>query len=41
MRHGQTLFNQMHKIQGVCDSPLTDLGINQAKLARPTLMTGK
>lgn len=34
MRHGQTLFNQMHKIQGACDSPLTDLGINQAKLAR-------
>lgn len=34
MRHGQTLFNQMHKIQGACDSPLTDLGIKQAQLAR-------
>ncbi len=30
MRHGQTLFNQLHKIQGFCDSPLTDLGIDQA-----------
>lgn len=23
MRHGQTLFNLQHKIQGWCDSPLT------------------
>lgn len=34
MRHGQTLFNQMHKIQGACDSPLTNMGIKQAQLAR-------
>lgn len=34
MRHGQTLFNQRHKVQGFCDSPLTELGINQAKIAR-------
>lgn len=33
MRHGQTLFNVQHKIQGWCDAPLTELGINQAKIA--------
>ena len=33
MRHGQTLFNVGKKIQGFCDSPLTDLGIEQAKKA--------
>lgn len=33
MRHGQTLFNVQHKIQGWCDSPLTKTGINQAKVA--------
>lgn len=33
MRHGQTLFNLEHKIQGWCDSPLTELGINQTKIA--------
>ena len=32
MRHGQTLFNLQHKIQGWCDSPLTELGIKQAKV---------
>lgn len=31
MRHGQTYFNVWHKIQGWCDSPLTEEGINQAK----------
>lgn len=31
MRHGQTLFNVRRKIQGACDSPLTQLGIRQAK----------
>lgn len=31
MRHGETLFNVQHKIQGWCDSPLTQNGINQAK----------
>lgn len=34
MRHGQTLFNALHRIQGFCDSPLTELGIRQAKGAR-------
>ncbi len=33
MRHGQTLFNIRNKIQGWCDSPLTPLGISQAKQA--------
>lgn len=33
MRHGQTLFNLRRKVQGACDSPLTDLGIKQAKIA--------
>lgn len=31
MRHGQTLFNVRRRIQGACDSPLTELGIRQAK----------
>lgn len=30
VRHGQTLFNYFHKIQGACDSPLTGLGVRQA-----------
>lgn len=34
MRHGETLFNQLKKIQGACDSPLTEKGIQQAKQAR-------
>ncbi|WRK52458.1 histidine phosphatase family protein [Coprobacillaceae bacterium CR2/5/TPMF4] len=25
MRHGETLFNQRRKIQGWCDSPLTEV----------------
>lgn len=33
MRHGQTLFNVQHKIQGWCDAPLTSLGIYQAEVA--------
>jgi len=33
MRHGQTLFNVRRKIQGACDSPLTELGIQQAEAA--------
>lgn len=33
MRHGQTLFNVRRKVQGVCDSPLTPLGIKQAQVA--------
>ena len=34
MRHGQTLFNARRKIQGWCDSPLTEKGIAQAKAMR-------
>lgn len=34
MRHGETLFNVRKKIQGWCDSPLTERGIKQAKAAR-------
>lgn len=33
MRHGETMFNVQHKIQGWCDSPLTELGKQQAKKA--------
>lgn len=33
MRHGQTLFNLRRKMQGHCDSPLTELGIKQAEIA--------
>lgn len=33
MRHGETMFNVQHKIQGWCDSPLTENGIAQAKKA--------
>ncbi|MGT2928699.1 histidine phosphatase family protein [Streptococcus dentasini] len=33
MRHGQTLFNVQERIQGWSDSPLTDLGIEQARQA--------
>lgn len=33
VRHGQTLFNLKGRAQGHCDSPLTDLGIEQAKMA--------
>lgn len=31
VRHGKTLFNEKHLIQGCCDSPLTKEGIQQAK----------
>lgn len=33
VRHGQTLFNLKHLIQGWCDSPLTELGRKQARAA--------
>ena len=31
MRHGQTEFNLAKRVQGRCDSPLTPLGVEQAK----------
>ncbi len=31
MRHGETMFNAQHRIQGWCDSPLTARGIEQAR----------
>ncbi|MGT2928698.1 histidine phosphatase family protein [Streptococcus dentasini] len=34
MRHGQTRFNVQKRIQGASDSPLTDLGIEQARAAK-------
>lgn len=34
VRHGQTLFNKMKKTQGWSDSPLTELGIEQATSAK-------
>ena len=37
VRHGQTLFNSMARIQGACDSPLTEKGIAQALEARDAL----
>ena len=33
VRHGQTIFNVRRKIQGWCDSPLTELGRAQAGVA--------
>ena len=33
MRHGQTVFNQEGLVQGVCGSPLTELGQDQARQA--------
>lgn len=31
VRHGETLFNQLDKVQGWCDTPLTVKGINDLK----------
>ncbi len=33
VRHGETLFNLKSRIQGICDSPLTEKGVNQANVA--------
>lgn len=33
VRHGQTLFNVLNRMQGWCDSPLTDKGIEDARRA--------
>lgn len=32
IRHGRTLFNEKEMIQGWCDSPLTQAGLDQAKV---------
>lgn len=37
VRHGQTLFNLLGRMQGWCDSPLTDTGILQAEEASQML----
>ncbi|MDG3181276.1 histidine phosphatase family protein [Streptococcus suis] len=34
MRHGETLFNTQGRVQGVCDSPLTENGRAQAQAAK-------
>ncbi len=31
VRHGRTLFNEKDRVQGFCDSPLTQLGLKQAQ----------
>ncbi|MDF7639396.1 histidine phosphatase family protein [Lactobacillus sp. ESL0791] len=31
VRHGETMFNTLNKVQGWCDSPLTTKGINDLK----------
>ena len=31
VRHGETRFNVLDRVQGVCDSPLTERGISQAQ----------
>lgn len=37
IRHGETLFNTMDRIQGWCDSPLTRKGIHQMEFLRDGL----
>ena len=37
VRHGQTLFNVLKRVQGWCDSPLTEEGIEQAKHLNKTM----
>ncbi|MBF9002851.1 histidine phosphatase family protein [Vibrio nitrifigilis] len=37
LRHGETLFNSQRKLQGHCDSPLTELGVSQARSVGATL----
>ena len=34
MRHGETLFNTQKRVQGWCDSPLTEKGQDQARQVR-------
>ncbi|NLH64489.1 MAG: histidine phosphatase family protein [Erysipelotrichaceae bacterium] len=37
VRHGETLFNVKGRLQGLCDSPLTENGIHQAENTRDKL----
>ncbi|WP_454995687.1 histidine phosphatase family protein [Bulleidia extructa] len=37
VRHGQTIFNLRHQVQGRSDAPLTELGIQQANQAQKAL----
>ncbi|WP_255989628.1 histidine phosphatase family protein [Chitinolyticbacter albus] len=37
LRHGQTEYNRDRRLQGQCDSPLTELGIEQARAMGATL----
>lgn len=37
VRHGQTLFNRMKRMQGCCDSPLTEQGLKDARRAELAL----
>lgn len=37
VRHGETYFNKKGRVQGVCDSPLTDIGEKQADRAYKAL----
>lgn len=39
VRHGETLFNLKHRIQGWCDSPLTEEGKQQARCVAYGLRT--
>lgn len=39
VRHGETLFNVLNRMQGWCDSPLTKKGIHDAEKAREALQT--
>lgn len=38
VRHGETLFNTKHIVQGTCDSPLTAKGHQQARAAKQILL---
>ena len=41
MRHGETLFNSQHRIQGWSDSPLTSKGIKQLKFEAHNFLVNK
>ena len=39
VRHGQTVYNSQERMQGVCDSPLTEEGIQQVRESAAALET--